>query len=293
MIHQSPYGKGIAFEKDLVYWVLDGYEGNLKRYDYVQTHQPGGSDHSAGKVKIYLNFQFTKHASLPSHIVIDNNRKYLYGCDPIGKRIFRVDITTGSDAGQGTQINNEQLQEYEAYNGLEIKDVVTGLNSPVGIDIYGDRLIVTDNGTDEIIIYNIQDNFHEIGRIKLKYTSNPDPMGIKVGPDGKIYFVDKTNKRAYMIDNINVWPLSIEGEKMTENFLVYPNPTNDFITIQNPNLSDNITQISITDILGRNVFTLEKNSIMSLSKIDITSLKSGVYFVNIQSEKANYTQKNN
>ncbi len=82
-----------------------------------------------------------------------------------------------------------------------MKDIVTsGLTSPVGIGVYGDRLIVTDNGTDEIIIYDIANNYVELGRIKLKYSTNPDPMGIKIGPDGKIYFADKVNKKVYLIE---------------------------------------------------------------------------------------------
>ncbi len=292
MIHQSPYSKGIAFEKDLVYWVLDGFEGNLKRYDYVQTHQPGGSDHSAGKVRVYNDFQFTKHPSLPSHIVIDDKKKYLYGCDPIGKRIFRVDITSGSDAGQGTKVNNELLQEYEVYSGLEIKDIVTtGLTSPVGIDIYGDRLIVTDNGTDEIIIYNISDNFKEVGRIKLKYIAKPDPMGLKVGPDGKIYFVDKTNKRAYMIDNMNVWPLAVEDTKAPIALLVYPNPSNDYVSIQNKNADIIIQTVNITDIYGRSVLQLDINSTDELTKIDISNLASGQYLITLKTDKGISTQK--
>lgn len=202
MIHQSPYGKGIAFEKDLVFWLLDGYEGNIKRYDYGKPHQPGGDDHSGGSVRVYPDFKFTKHATLPSHMVIDANKKYLYGCDPVGKRIFRVDITTGSDSGAGTKVNAESLVTYRKYTGLVTENIIdTGLTSPVGIDIYGNRLIVTDNGTHEIIIYDISNNYSEVGRITLNYASSPDLMGIKVGPDGKIYFADKLNKSVYMIDN--------------------------------------------------------------------------------------------
>ena len=226
MIHQSPYSKGIAFEKDLAYWVLDGYEGNIKRYDFGQPHQPGGSIHSAGLVRVYNDFQFTKHATLPSHIVIDANKKFLYGCDPVGKRIFRVDITTGTDNGPGTKVNTETLVEYQNYTGLVMKDIVTtNLISPVGIDIYGNRLIVTDIATDEIIIFDISNNYKEVGRIKLKYTASPDPMGIKVGPDGKIYFADKANKRVYMIDNTSVWALSVnETKKSINSIYAYPNP---------------------------------------------------------------------
>lgn len=292
MIHQSPYGKGIAFERDLVYWVLDGYEGNLKRYDYVQPHQPGGSDHSAGKVRVYTDFSFTKHASLPSHIVIDANKKYLYGCDPVGKRIFRVDITTGTDNGPGSEVNSEALTEYEKYTGLEIKDIITkNLTSPVGIDVYGNRLIVTDNGTDEIIIYDILDSYREMGRIKLNYSVNADPMGVKVGPDGKIYFVDRLNKEAYQIDNEKVWPLPVEEiAESTIGVKIYPNPAESKIFVQiEGNTQSNKGELNILNILGKVVDT--KYIMDSNNTIDISSLNKGVYIIQVRIGEVITTKK--
>ncbi len=288
MIHQSPYSKGIAFERDLVYWVLDGYEGNLKRYDFGQPHQPGGSNHSAGLVRVYTDFQFTKHVSLPSHMVIDENKKYLYGCDPVGKRIFRVDITTGTDNGPGAKVNVETLVEYENYIGLDIKDVITtNLTSPVGIDIYGNRLIVTDNGTDEIIIYDISKNFKEVGRIKLKYTSNPDPMGIKVGPDGKIYFADKANKRVYMIDNTSVWALSINGiKKDLYSVSAYPNPSKPGLIIING--MENISSYSIYDLCGSEI-RFNRNA--KENEINTDGLSQGMYILRLNNPKETQTIK--
>ena len=287
MIHQSPYSKGIAFEKDLIFWVLDGYEGNIKRYDFGNPHQPGGADHSGGGVRVYSDFNFTKHATLPSHIVIDANRKYLYGCDPVGKRVFRIDITTGTDFGSAVKVNTEKLVEYREYTGLEMKNVVTtGLKSPVGIDIYGDRLIVTDNGTDEIIIYSISNNFSEVGRIKLSYT-NPDPMGVKVGPDGKIYYVDYTNKKAYMIDNNAVWPLAVNEVSTPANTLsVYPNPVASSITLQS-NLDLQNAQVKIINLLGEEVF----NQWSSNTTLDVSGLSKGLYILQVKTNNKFLTQK--
>ncbi len=283
MIHQSPYSKGVAFERDLVYWVMDGYEGNLKRYDFVQPHQPGGEDHSAGKVRVYSDFKFTKHLTLPSHIVIDASKNYLYGCDPVGKRIFRVDITSGSYSGSGNKINGESLAEYSKYTGLLMKDIVTsGLTSPVGIDVYGDRLIVTDNGTDEIIIYDIANNYVELGRIKLKYSTNPDPMGIKIGPDGKIYFADKVNKKVYLIENSAIWPTTL-NEIMNESdfVIVYPNPFINEIHVQLKNLQENTAEFSLINVVGEILFKQTMNTINT--SIDVSTLKGGMYFLQVTS----------
>lgn len=288
MIHQSPYGKGIAFERDLVYWVLDGYEGNLKRYDYVQPHQPGGADHSAGAVIVCTNFKFTKHSTLPSHIVMDSDKKYLYGCDPVGKRIFRVDITSGVDIGSGSKVNFEALASYENYDSFKIKDIVnTGLVAPVGIDVYGDRLVVTDNGSDEIIIYNISDNYSEVGRIKLKYTTSPDPMGVKIGPDGVIYFVDKANRRVYKIDNNKVWPLNVRDNSNSDIVNVYPNPSASSFTIQS-DMDLREAEIQILSLTGQLIpFTIDQTNHV----FEISTLENGVYILLIKTQQHIYTKK--
>lgn len=292
MIHQSPYGKGIAFEKDNIYWVLDGYEGNIKRYDFGDPHQPGGEDHSGGGVSVFSEFKFTRHNTLPSHIVIDANKKYLYGCDPIGKRVFRIDVTTGVKGAARTKINGETLSlGYYSYTGLtKIDTLIKGFTSPVGIDIYGNRLIVTDNGTDEIIIYDISKNYSEVGRIKLKYAANPDPMGVKVGPDGKIYFVDKTNKSAYMIENSAVIPLAINDVSNEQIiFSVYPNPTQNTLNIQFK--SDiNKVEIKILNVIGQTVL-LEDINISSHKIFDVSNLINGIYILQVKANNKTFTQK--
>lgn len=283
MIHQTPYGKGIAFEKDNVYWVLDGYEGNIKRYDFGNPHYPGGDDHSGGGVQVYPDFTFTKHATLPGHIVIDKNLKYLYGCDPAGKRIFRIDIATGSNSGARTKINPEGLSlGYFTYTGLTKMDtLIKDLGSPIGIDVYGERLIVTDNGTDEIIIFDIPNNYKEIGRIKLKYAANPDPMGVKVGPDGKIYFVDKTNKKAYMIENPSVFPLSIKNVELSSKLLkIYPNPASTQIDIELGIGMQNAI-LYVVNTLGQVVLTQQLGNTRT-ANIDITNLNAGFYFIQVK-----------
>jgi DNA-binding beta-propeller fold protein YncE len=292
MIHQSPYGKGIAFEKDNIYWVLDGYEGNIKRYDFGDPHQPGGEDHSGGGVSVFSEFKFTRHNTLPSHIVIDANKKYLYGCDPIGKRVFRIDVTTGVKGAARTKINGETLSlGYYSYTGLtKIDTLIKGFTSPVGIDIYGNRLIVTDNGTDEIIIYDISKNYSEVGRIKLKYAANPDPMGVKVGPDGKIYFVDKTNKSAYMIENSAVLPLAIKSIDVAENrFQIFPNPATNQITIYTEKVLEK-AQISIINALGETVLTQNANQTGN-STFDVATLSNGIYFIVLKSDNIFSSQK--
>ena len=70
--------------------------------------------------------------------------------------------------------------------------------------------------------------------------------------------------------------------------LVYPNPVNDMFTIQNGN-NIAINGVTISDINGRTVKTINVNTIEN--QINISDLNSGVYFLNITSDKGTSTKK--
>jgi DNA-binding beta-propeller fold protein YncE len=172
----------------------------------------------------------------------------------------------------------------------KIDTLIGGLGSPVGIDVYGDRLIVTDNLTDDIIIYNISNNYSEVGRIKLKYIASPDPMGVKVGPDGKIYFVDKANKRAYMIENNSVFPTAIKSIDASNNLLkIFPNPASTQINLELEIGIQNAV-IIVANVLGEIVLTQQLGS-SNNANIDITQLSNGLYFIQVKDNNKLFTQK--
>ncbi|PTX61172.1 putative secreted protein (Por secretion system target) [Kordia periserrulae] len=69
-------------------------------------------------------------------------------------------------------------------------------------------------------------------------------------------------------------------------FELYPNPANDFITIQSKdNLA--IKSVSIVDVQGRNVFTT--NSVAS--RISVANLQQGMYFVTLETTSGAVTTK--
>jgi hypothetical protein len=67
MLHQSPFAMGIAHDSLKVYYVMDGYNGNICRYDFVQDHGPGYDDHSAGMIWRYTDVPVGRVADMPSH----------------------------------------------------------------------------------------------------------------------------------------------------------------------------------------------------------------------------------
>lgn len=200
-VHQSPYGKGIAWESDNVYWIMDGYDGTLKRYDFKKLNNPGEVGDFDADVRIYSDFSFTRNSDLPAHIVMDDDGKWLYGCDTEGKRVFRVDITTGKFNKALTPLTAEPLDLYQEYLGLTEETVLdTALSQPVGIDIHGDRMIISDHQTGKIILFDLT-NMEELGKISFPTLSNPGIKGVKFGPDGNIYFVDDNNDKVYRLEN--------------------------------------------------------------------------------------------
>ncbi len=75
------------------------------------------------------------------------------------------------------------------------------------------------------------------------------------------------------------------SEYSKKSFSVYPNPSRNFIHF---NELENVTQLLITDISGKQIYqTQEVNSPV----IDISSFKSGVYFMSIQTKNTLFTAK--
>lgn len=76
------------------------------------------------------------------------------------------------------------------------------------------------------------------------------------------------------------------NKKLNFNLDVYPNPANNIIEF---NVTDNISNITITDIVGQNNYNNIQNNNNS---IDITLLKSGIYIIKIQAVNGKiYTSK--
>lgn len=198
MLHGSPYCMGIENEKKNVYWVFDGYHQHIVRYDFNSDHGPGHDDHADGKVHRYTDVAVTKNPSVPSHLVLDKDKKWLYIVDGGSKRILRMDITTGEKFSDLPKIN-EALAEH-----WEMTDVVWevvlpssfGLKQPCGIEVKDSRLFISDYETGEIMCIDINTKA-EIGRIN---TGKQGIMGIKIGPDGKLWYVNALKNQLIRVD---------------------------------------------------------------------------------------------
>ncbi len=198
MLHASPFSMGIAHDSANVYWVFDGYNGHIVRYDFVEDHGPGNDDHSDGTIHRYMEVSVNRHPTeaIPGHLILDKNSGWLYVCDVGNKRVLRLNTKTGAKKSD-LMLINEPLAEH-----WEIKDVEwevfidSGIETPCGIEINENRLFVSDYLTGEIIAYDVNTK-KELARIQ---TGSAGITGIKVGPSGKLWYVNSLKNELIRLD---------------------------------------------------------------------------------------------
>lgn len=197
MVHQSPYSSGVAYESENTFWVNDGVTKSISRYKFNEGHVAGGHIHDDAQVFRYVDVPYEMNPGVPAHMEMMDNK--LYYINPGAKSVNRLDILTG-DIGNdlsNTANGGETLAIFTEMVGAEWETVVSeGLISPSGIDINEDYMIVSDNATGEIIIYDSK-TFEELKRVQ---TGAVSIMGIKFDPNGDIYYVDNVENKVFKIE---------------------------------------------------------------------------------------------
>jgi len=285
MLHQSPFAMGIAHDNANAYWVFDGYSGNICKYDFKAPHIVGGDDHADGEIYRYTDVTVKRKSGVPSHMALDKQNNWLYIVDGGNNRIIRMKTTSGNDAG-GLSPDpgaNEPLAKYRNMTGATVEELVTGgLTSPCGIDYKDDRIVVTDNATGEIVIYDVSSApATEVGRIQ----SDAGIMGVRIDWDNGIWFVNRNKRQLVKIENANV-PTNVAGISSEANLLVYPVPAQDVLNVE-WNGEDAI--VMLVDVTGR---TMYQNS-MTGKKLTINSstLPSGMYTLILRTDKQAIARK--
>ena len=74
------------------------------------------------------------------------------------------------------------------------------------------------------------------------------------------------------------------GVTLINNFNVYPNPASNKVTIEINNSKDEKISISLKDILGKEVFVKQLETINAKQVIDVSNLVKGVYLLEITTQ---------
>lgn len=196
MLHQSPLCVGIAWERDNVYWVFDGYHDAIVRYDFQEDHDVGQDDHSDGIVYQLAKPEVTRVADAPGHMMIDPDTGLLYVADTGGGRILELDPSTG-ERGANLRAENEPLEEYAEWDGVEWREVVTGLDRPGGLAVGDGVLYVAEYGTGVLHAFDLDGT-----TIQTRDTGWGEAAvyGIELGPDGDLWVVNQPDAQVLRLD---------------------------------------------------------------------------------------------
>lgn len=289
MLHQSPYSMGIAHDQENAYWVFDGYNGNICHYDFKEPHIVGGHDHSDGEILRYSDVTVKREPGVPSHIAYDKANKWLYIVDGGNKRIIRMKTDNATDAGALSvpPSGNEPLARYRNMTGATVEVLVSsGLDKPCGIDYKDGRIVVSDNATGDIIIYDVTQNpTKELGRIKTE----AGVMGVRIGWDNRIWFVNKNKKTFERIDNSAI-STSVATTPSDDILKVYPNPAKNVVFVELAQTTNNVSStVKLYDITGKNI-----NQVTTTGKrieVNTTGIPTGIYTLEITAGEKTYFKK--
>jgi hypothetical protein len=198
MLHESPQCMGIEWDIDNAFWVFDGMNGNLVRYDFQDPHCIGCDDHSDGIVQRHTDVTVRRTPNVPSPLYLDRAPGLLYIADTANGRVLKVDPTTAAPVGNLQGIAIEELVEYTEWRGATVTEIASGLSEPSGIALAQGVLFVSDHGTGEIVAFDVNGN--ELGRISVP--DGPGIMGLEIGPDGKLWYVDGDHDVVVRVDPI-------------------------------------------------------------------------------------------
>ena len=279
MLHGSPFSLGIAHEVDNVWWIYDNWNKDIVRYDFVEDHGPGNDDHSDALVRRFRNIGINGDNDYPSHMILDKDSGWLYFVDNGNARVMRLDINSGTETTPLSLIN-EPLVEHSEISGFVVEPVITsGLIKPCGIELIDNYLLVSDFDNGDIIVYDMANGFAEMGRI---FTDLSGITGLKIGPDGSIWFTNMLENTLHKIQ-AGV-PTSLEEVDSHEIMNVYPNPVVDQFTLQlNSGMLSELHSFTIVDLTGKIIYSGKLEGLISI--IDIVQLDAGVYTLVVHGEE--------
>lgn len=195
MLHSSPFGMGIAHEKENIYWVLNGDVGALDRYDFREDHGPGHADHSDGETWRYGEGEFLRVPGTPSHVIYDAANGTVLVADTGNGRIARLDPNGATEGG--TIESYEEVAVAVEMLGATVTSVVPPgtLKKPSGIEIDGGLIYVSDAETSHIHAYDGSGK-------QVRELDTGLPAGSLAGmaiSGGSLYFVELPTSKVYRV----------------------------------------------------------------------------------------------
>lgn len=195
MLHESPNCMGIAWERANVYWVFDGQNDTIVRYDFAEDHDVGQDYHGDGLIHRLSEPEVAREPDVPSHMMIDPASGLLYVADTGNGRILWIDTQSG-EKGDNLRVSAEPVEEYAWWDGAAWGVLVEGLDRPSGLAVGGERVWVAEYGTGRILEYGLDGQL----LVSLDTGLGAETLhGIELGPDGKLWVVDNVGTTVWRI----------------------------------------------------------------------------------------------
>lgn len=143
-------------------------------------------------------------------------------------------------------------------------------------------VLATTTGWSNVFNFTVPSSASN-GSKKMRVRISYEPNNLVMSPCG-------TTSEGEVEDyTINVTSANSISENDLNLVSIYPNPTNNRITIDLENNFQEVTEISVSDITGRIVTTLTEVSSQII--INLTSEPSGIYLVKLKAKSGIYTHK--
>lgn len=157
MLHESPLAMGMAWSHDNVYWVYDGYNLAIYKYDFQEDHGIGYDDHSDGIMERWVEGEVGYVKGVPSHLEFDQDTGFLYIADTANNLVRVLDTNTGEKGARIT--TQEPGTKHYAWDNADMWTLVDGatfgIGQPSGLARVGELLFVTDASTGNVFAFDL------------------------------------------------------------------------------------------------------------------------------------------
>lgn len=194
-----------------------------------------------------------------------------------------VDARNWSNVALSFDAKQTFSEVYLAFTGMDMPEFATSLRILANGNVESIQLHPTTYRSDPYYTHSLNLDFYAGKEFTLCFQGkhwmpvNFDPIP---GSPGDNTFLDNI-----ILEDKFVLSVS---EKALPEYNVYPNPTDDVVFIETKNIEGSV---SVVDGLGRVLMTESLSHDSSSIKLDVKTLKAGVYYLNIENGSESYLEK--